>query len=335
MVMTAFGTIHGAVDAVKRGAENYLTKPLQPDAVTAVIERAMEKAQPLHETRALRDRLRERTSRAHRLGRPEDAGGAGARGPGRAEQGERAHHGRERDGQGAGRRGASTPQPAREDAVRAPPLRGARRVAARERALRARARRVHRRRRAARRALQAGRRRDALPRRDRRDPRRRRRSSSCGSSRSGRSSASAATRRCGSTCASSPRPTGTSTRRSQGGVPRGPLLPAERRLRRAPPAARAARRRPPAREFFLRPLRRRRTASRSPASPTRRQPACGLPVARQRPRARERDRAGGRALRRPRIDVRHLPPSVVPAAEGTACRPSPARRSRSSSATPS
>jgi DNA-binding NtrC family response regulator len=60
VVMTAFGTIHGAVDAVKRGAENYLTKPLEPDAVSAVIERAMEKARLLHETRRLRDRLRER-----------------------------------------------------------------------------------------------------------------------------------------------------------------------------------------------------------------------------------------------------------------------------------
>jgi DNA-binding NtrC family response regulator len=60
VVMTAFGTIHGAVDAVKRGAENYLTKPLEPDAVSAVIERAMEKARLIHETRALRDRLRER-----------------------------------------------------------------------------------------------------------------------------------------------------------------------------------------------------------------------------------------------------------------------------------
>jgi DNA-binding NtrC family response regulator len=65
VVMTAFGTIHGAVDAVKRGAENYLTKPLEPEAVTAVIERAMEKARLFHETRALRDRLRERNVAGH------------------------------------------------------------------------------------------------------------------------------------------------------------------------------------------------------------------------------------------------------------------------------
>jgi len=65
VVMTAFGTIRGAVDAVKRGAENYLTKPLEPDAVSAVIERAMEKARLFHETRALRDRLRERNVEGH------------------------------------------------------------------------------------------------------------------------------------------------------------------------------------------------------------------------------------------------------------------------------
>ena len=62
VVMTAFGTIHGAVDAVKRGAENYLTKPLEPTAVSAVILRAMEKARLWTETRVLRDRLRERNA---------------------------------------------------------------------------------------------------------------------------------------------------------------------------------------------------------------------------------------------------------------------------------
>jgi DNA-binding NtrC family response regulator len=65
VVMTAFGTIHGAVDAVKRGAENYLTKPLEPEAVTAVVERAMEKARLFSETRVLRDRLRERNVAGH------------------------------------------------------------------------------------------------------------------------------------------------------------------------------------------------------------------------------------------------------------------------------
>src|SRR6516225_6519220 len=62
VVMTAFGTISSAVDAVKRGAENYLTKPLDFEALAAVIERALEKARLLQETRQLRDRLRERNA---------------------------------------------------------------------------------------------------------------------------------------------------------------------------------------------------------------------------------------------------------------------------------
>jgi DNA-binding NtrC family response regulator len=62
VVMTAFGTITSAVSAVKKGAENYLTKPLEFESLTAVVERAMEKARLLQETRQLRDRLRERNA---------------------------------------------------------------------------------------------------------------------------------------------------------------------------------------------------------------------------------------------------------------------------------
>ena len=65
VVMTAFGTISSAVDAMKRGAENYLLKPLDPEALGAVVERAMEKARLVQETRRLRDRLRERNAFSH------------------------------------------------------------------------------------------------------------------------------------------------------------------------------------------------------------------------------------------------------------------------------
>jgi len=65
VVMTAFGTIQSAVAAVKKGAENYLTKPLDFEALAAVIERAMEKARLLQEARQLRDRLRERNAFGH------------------------------------------------------------------------------------------------------------------------------------------------------------------------------------------------------------------------------------------------------------------------------
>src|SRR5215472_8363543 len=62
VVMTAFGTIESAVAAVKKGAENYLTKPLEYEQLVAVVERAMEKARLVQEARQLRDRLRERNA---------------------------------------------------------------------------------------------------------------------------------------------------------------------------------------------------------------------------------------------------------------------------------
>jgi DNA-binding NtrC family response regulator len=65
VVMTAFGSIPSAVSAVKRGAENYLAKPLDFEALSAVVERAMEKARLLQETRKLRDRLRDRNAFRH------------------------------------------------------------------------------------------------------------------------------------------------------------------------------------------------------------------------------------------------------------------------------
>jgi DNA-binding NtrC family response regulator len=65
VVMTAFGTISSAVAAMKNGAENYLTKPLDYEALRAVIDRAMEKARLVQETRRLRDRLRDRNAFQH------------------------------------------------------------------------------------------------------------------------------------------------------------------------------------------------------------------------------------------------------------------------------
>jgi DNA-binding NtrC family response regulator len=65
VVMTAFGTIGSAVEAVKKGAENYLTKPLDFPALAAVVDRAMDKARLVQEARQLRDRLRERNAFGH------------------------------------------------------------------------------------------------------------------------------------------------------------------------------------------------------------------------------------------------------------------------------
>ena len=60
VVMTAFGTIATAVEAIKLGAESYLTKPLELDSVLAIIERSLEKVALSREAAALRRRIDER-----------------------------------------------------------------------------------------------------------------------------------------------------------------------------------------------------------------------------------------------------------------------------------
>jgi DNA-binding NtrC family response regulator len=54
VVMTAFGTIESAVEAVKKGAYNYLTKPLDFQVLAVVVERAVERARLLQENGKLR-----------------------------------------------------------------------------------------------------------------------------------------------------------------------------------------------------------------------------------------------------------------------------------------
>jgi DNA-binding NtrC family response regulator len=59
MIMTGFGTIETAVEAIKRGAEDYLTKPLEPDAVKKKVGRILEVFQ-------LRNRVSQLESNLHR-----------------------------------------------------------------------------------------------------------------------------------------------------------------------------------------------------------------------------------------------------------------------------
>jgi len=60
IVMTAFGTIDTAVRAIKLGAESYLTKPLELDAVIAIVDRALERTQLSREAAQLRERFDDR-----------------------------------------------------------------------------------------------------------------------------------------------------------------------------------------------------------------------------------------------------------------------------------
>ncbi|TDI40582.1 MAG: sigma-54-dependent Fis family transcriptional regulator [Acidobacteria bacterium] len=58
VVMTAYGTIEGAVDAIKSGAYDYLTKPFQPEELTLVAERALERKGLTQRVRRLEKEVR-------------------------------------------------------------------------------------------------------------------------------------------------------------------------------------------------------------------------------------------------------------------------------------
>ena len=57
IVMTAYGTVKTAVQAMRLGAEDYLAKPINVEELEVVVEKALERKQLLTETRALRERL--------------------------------------------------------------------------------------------------------------------------------------------------------------------------------------------------------------------------------------------------------------------------------------
>ena len=61
VLMTAFGSIDSAVDAMRAGAFDYITKPFEPDAVLLTVERALERRALEEENQRLR-RAVDRTS---------------------------------------------------------------------------------------------------------------------------------------------------------------------------------------------------------------------------------------------------------------------------------
>lgn len=57
VIITAFGSIENAVDAMRLGAFNYLVKPFSPDTIEAVIEKAQEHLSLIAENQYLRQQL--------------------------------------------------------------------------------------------------------------------------------------------------------------------------------------------------------------------------------------------------------------------------------------
>lgn len=54
VIVTAYGTIETAVDAVKSGAYDYITKPVHPEELRALVDRALERHRLIQEVRTLR-----------------------------------------------------------------------------------------------------------------------------------------------------------------------------------------------------------------------------------------------------------------------------------------
>jgi two-component system NtrC family response regulator len=60
VLMTAFGTIEGAVEAMRAGAYDYLGKPIELDEIDLLIQRLQERRQLISENRSLRQQLVEK-----------------------------------------------------------------------------------------------------------------------------------------------------------------------------------------------------------------------------------------------------------------------------------
>ncbi len=68
IMMTAFGAVSAAVDAMRAGAADYLTKPLNFSELLIVIDRVFETEQLRRETRQLRQRVRDRSAPTNIIG---------------------------------------------------------------------------------------------------------------------------------------------------------------------------------------------------------------------------------------------------------------------------
>ncbi|MFQ5847017.1 MAG: sigma-54-dependent transcriptional regulator [Candidatus Methylomirabilales bacterium] len=62
IVLTAYGSIGSAVEAMKLGAVDYVAKPFEPEEMLLTIQKALERRRLLEEVRYLRDQVRERYS---------------------------------------------------------------------------------------------------------------------------------------------------------------------------------------------------------------------------------------------------------------------------------
>lgn len=71
IVMTAFGSVDTAVDAMKKGAFDYLTKPFSVDELEIVVDKALKHRQVVFENRYLREEINYEYNFGHIVGKSE------------------------------------------------------------------------------------------------------------------------------------------------------------------------------------------------------------------------------------------------------------------------
>ncbi|GMV38553.1 MAG: sigma-54-dependent Fis family transcriptional regulator [Myxococcales bacterium] len=71
VLMTAYSTIETAIEALKKGAYDYVSKPFKLDELKVIIDKALDKRRLVVENERLRDALRERYSFGNIIGRSE------------------------------------------------------------------------------------------------------------------------------------------------------------------------------------------------------------------------------------------------------------------------
>jgi DNA-binding NtrC family response regulator len=71
IIMTGFGTVETAVQALKQGAYDYLTKPIDPDELSHTVDKAMEHRRARQENVQLRECLEEIFPTSHLIGKSE------------------------------------------------------------------------------------------------------------------------------------------------------------------------------------------------------------------------------------------------------------------------
>src|SRR4051812_3701284 len=68
VILTAQGTVETAVEAIKEGAYDYLTKPIEPQRLKILLDKIVERQDTLREVKVLRKQLREHGSFGRMIG---------------------------------------------------------------------------------------------------------------------------------------------------------------------------------------------------------------------------------------------------------------------------